>query len=256
MPIVTPYHPESDAATITIDGIVYHIPRVDTSGRLIFVGIGSGGAVEVIQDTPADLKTAVHGLSGSTQYQLAVNALGQLVVVGIGSGGAVEVIQDTPADLKAAVHGLDGSTQRQIVVDTSGRLVATDVRERSPTTITRSYSVASVAPHGATSRWTYTVPAGKLALVSALLTHVARDGATSTPGIAQGYIQLVASGGSGVYVLLGSIISGTLGVQDHMALGQSLWLRAGDNMQGVTSDGSTGGTMFYILSMAAIEFNV
>jgi hypothetical protein len=57
-------------AFFTLNGVTYRVPAIDSSGRLIVKGIGSGGAVEVIQDTPDDLRVGVYGrYSGAWQRQ-------------------------------------------------------------------------------------------------------------------------------------------------------------------------------------------
>lgn len=93
MDIVIPYLARSATGTITIDGVVYQVPLLDSSGRIIVVGIGSGGAIEAIQDTPADLKTAVHGLDGATQRQIVVDSSGRIMINPMGiiiSGGGYQ----------------------------------------------------------------------------------------------------------------------------------------------------------------------
>ena len=235
------------AAVHGIEGATQRQILVDSSGRLITVGIGAGGAVEVIQDTPADLKAAVHGLSGSTQVQLAVNASGQLVIVGTGGGGAIEAIQDTPADFKTAVHGLDGTTQRQLVADGSGRIVVAPPRERSGASIADFYQDNNLAPHADTTRFTYTVAAGKRAIVELLDINLFRNVAASSAGLAGAYFEVQPSGGSFANVFRVEFLDNTANYRVKDSLAPQLWLFAGDAIRARTYDGSTlGGVRYYV----------
>ncbi len=255
MEIVIPYLARSATGTITIDGIVYQVPLLDSSGRQIVVGIGAGGAIEAIQDTPADLKTAVHGLDGATQRQIVVDSSGRQIVVGIGAGGAIEAIQDTPADLKAAIHGIDGATQRQIVVDSSGRIMPTDIRERNPVMITAQYAADNIAPHGLTQRWIYTVPAAKKAIVESLYTMLGRSVVGAPGAMAFARIQLTPSGVASAIISESRIYTNVVGDKWIVSLACNLLMCAGDVMSGITIDQSTGGTFSYIITMKATQFD-
>lgn len=63
---------------------------VDASGRAIVVGSGAGGAVEVVQDTPADLAPGIYGWDGSVWRKLSVDTSGRPLVIqyGLVSGQA------------------------------------------------------------------------------------------------------------------------------------------------------------------------
>lgn len=63
------------------DGSTLRALIADSSGRLVVVGIGAGGAVEVVQDTPDDLRVAIYGIDGSTQRQGIVDSAGRFEVV-------------------------------------------------------------------------------------------------------------------------------------------------------------------------------
>lgn len=165
------------------------------------------------------------------------------------------VVLDNDVGHRVLLYGADGSTLRQVAVDAKGRLRISDPRERNPTTITRAY-LAVPAPHATAERWTYTVPAAKVTLISSLVCQINRRIAATTAGTADTLIMLQPSGGSEFYLLLTEIQ--TNGVGDHMelALSAPIWLRTGDRIRAQTVDGSIGGSILYLASLTAIEFDV
>lgn len=62
---------------------------VDASGRAIVIGSGTGGAIEVVQDTPADLAPGIYGWDGSVWQKLSVDASGRPLVLSHGHDGTV-----------------------------------------------------------------------------------------------------------------------------------------------------------------------
>ncbi len=114
----------------------------------------------VLDDAPGH-RVLLYGADGSSLLKIATNASGQLVVVGAGTGGALEVVQDTPGDLRVALYLWDGSAWVKAATDSGGRT------QTAPTfdSLVRKHYAAGPTTHAATDRWTYTVPAGKLALV-------------------------------------------------------------------------------------------
>ena len=61
---------EATGLTVVIDGVTYRPVAVDSSGRLIIVGPGTGGALDVAQATPDSLRVGVYGrYSGAWQRQ-------------------------------------------------------------------------------------------------------------------------------------------------------------------------------------------
>lgn len=124
----------------------------------------------------------------------------------------------------------------------------------NPATIAASYGASAVAPHAATSRWTYTVPAAKRGLITILEASVVRDVAPTTAGLANAYIQLTPSGGAATFLLLASNAGGSVNDGRALALGCQLWLEAGDKLEALTSDASTGGSHQFVLTLAATEF--
>lgn len=238
------------------DGSTLRKIIVDSSGRLIVVGPGSGGAVTVTQTDPTLLKTAVHGIEGANQRQLLVDSTARLRLAAEAAANQVFVTQTTPASLTAAVHGIDGSTQRQLAVDASGRARVSEPEERTHTQVANSYTAGAVGPHANTSRFTYTVPAGRIARVQLLYALSLRDAAPGAAG--QGFARFTfAPAGGGATLLMGALVQSiTVGDQQSLAWGNDLWLFAGDVIDALTSDNSVGGSHFYNLGFKATEFIV
>lgn len=79
-PLLVPFFSQATGWTVTIDGVTYRPALVDSSGRLVVSLQAAGVAIEVTQDTPADLRAAVYGIDGLTQRQAKVDGAGRLIV--------------------------------------------------------------------------------------------------------------------------------------------------------------------------------
>jgi hypothetical protein len=117
--------------------------------------------------------------------------------------------------------------------------------------------LATAAPHALTARWTYTVPAGKKALVELLQVGLKRMTAAGTPQVAYVAITVVPSGGSGVYLVFADLTASNnaVGDKDNMSSQGTLNLSAGDEINAKTYDGSTTGTIEYTANMKITEFD-
>ena len=117
--------------------------------------------------------------------------------------------------------------------------------DRNPTASGLLYLGAGVGPHGKTSRASYTVAAGKKALLEALFAQVIRD----TAAVASGSTYVTIEVTDGVVTdapLLGSRINdNTVNAQlTQVVAGPTLLLPA-DVVNIYTYDTSNGGTMSY-----------
>jgi len=115
---------------------------------------------------------------------------------------------------------------------------------------------ADTGPHADTSRRTYTVPAGKKAMVEILQATVLRTAAATTLGYMEAWWNLTPSGGTARCIIRASIKTNTVGDRHDMAVGGSVMLFAGDEIDGHTMDLSTGGTGYYFISYKITEFDV
>ena len=114
-----------------------------------------------------------------------------------------------------------------------------------------NYSAADVAPHADTTRWTYTVPASRLAIVTHLLMQFYRKTAATTVNTTTIYV----IGPSNLILSLIQSYDNNVGSQSHNIIGQSMILTAGQSLAAHTYDQSTGGTHDFTVSMTAMEFN-
>jgi hypothetical protein len=134
----------------------------------------------------------------------------------------------------------------------SGRLAWYD---RAPTMSNKNYQ-AAVGPHGATSRFTYTVPAGKKAIVEILSVRLQRETVASPAATASIYITYTPSGGSASVAVICVLYStkNAIGDLDKDDLGTTFTMNAGDAIECRSSDGSTGGTISYMAFAKVTEY--
>jgi len=127
--------------------------------------------------------------------------------------------------------------------------------DRNPVHRYNYYFGLSQSPHSDTNRFTYTVPAGKKAFIELLTVFLIRDGAPTTAGWSRATLYLQPSGGTLQRCLIASIYSASLGASDHAELGQNCLLYPGDVVTGETGDGSTGGSVTYVVAAKITEFD-
>jgi hypothetical protein len=128
--------------------------------------------------------------------------------------------------------------------------------DRNPTSIIKAYN-NTLAPHGATERWTYTVPANRRALIELLQCGAKRISVAGTPAAVQVYVKVTPNGGSDTYTLYADLTSAdnAIGSKEALSSQGTIALEAGDLIHGSTSDGSTTGTVEYVLTAKITEFD-
>jgi len=84
---------------------------------------------------------------------------------------------------------------------------------------------------------------------------VVRRAAPTTPALARLHIDLTPSGGSATELIDACIFTGNVGDMDKSVLGSTMLLYAGDRIRAWSVDQSTGGTVDYIATAKATEFN-
>jgi len=109
--------------------------------------------------------------------------------------------------------------------------------DRNPIERAISYTNDAVGPHGFTTRASYTVPAGKKAIVHTGFAQITRNGAPTTADKATIYLTLA----SGETIRL-SLRSATIGATEHAEISPFALAKAGTVISIATSDVSTGGT--------------
>ena len=118
-----------------------------------------------------------------------------------------------------------------------------------------TYTGQQLAPHALTTRLTYTVPAGKKAIVELLQVKCVRRTAATTVGLVYAYATITPSGGSEKEILDSYLFGNAVGDKDGQALQGTLVLCTGDVINMKTYDGSTGGTVDYFLAYKVTEFD-
>ena len=113
-----------------------------------------------------------------------------------------------------------------------------------------NYGASTVAPHTTETRFTYTVPKGKMAWIENCLARILRDGAATAEGLAIAHIQA-----RGYRTVEAAIFAKTLGEKASMNVGHSILLYEGDVINGVTADVCGDGTCAYQLNVHLIEFD-
>lgn len=98
----------------------------------------------------------------------------------------------------------------------------------------------ALAPHTATTRWTYTVPSNKAAFLNVLQLWVWRYSAPTAAGIYQGEIRI----GATALLIVRNVIA-EVGRRDGFTIGDNIQLWSGQSISFVTIDTSSGGSVVY-----------
>lgn len=121
--------------------------------------------------------------------------------------------------------------------------------DRASAPIQREFVLSTLAPHGATQRWTYTVPASRKFLLVSFWAHLRRLTAAATPAV---YYTFFTVGGLDWVFFTG--IDNTVNALREVQIPYQLVLPPGTVLAGFTEDDSTGGTVEYENGMAGLEF--
>lgn len=116
------------------------------------------------------------------------------------------------------------------------------------------YIGSGVSPHSATVRYSYTVPAGRMAVLESAFVETTRATAPTTAGQARCYVVITRNGESSLIILEATIFSSTVGVTEWATLGTPITLVGGDAVTLRTIDTSTGGTCNYTGSVMISQY--
>ncbi len=111
------------------------------------------------------------------------------------------------------------------------------------------------APHGATTRATYTVPAGKLAFLEACGVQIVRRTAASSVGRAECQLLQLNPDSSRGIALYAVLLNNDLGAHHEVDMGQAGIMLPGAQISIVTEDASTGGLLDYSAFAKLVEFD-
>lgn len=143
----------------------------------------------------------------------------------------------------------DFTAQIQSIVTTGNSLKP--FYDRNASSLDNAYENNAIAPHAFTSRWSYTVPANRKALMHSAVAWVYRDG-TNAGAIGQATAQINKNSKQICAAICYQLAMGGLMVSN---LSNQMWLVAGDVIVGGTADGSAGGTTSLHVSATFMEYD-
>jgi hypothetical protein len=128
--------------------------------------------------------------------------------------------------------------------------------ERSATYPHQQATLIFIAPHAQTNRFTYTVPANRLALIHYAAVHVGRATAATTASNCGGFVYLTNPGGTVFRILHVEFIDNTLQNWRSQVISTNTIIPEGWSVKADTFDNSTGGTITYLISCGITEFSL
>ncbi len=132
--------------------------------------------------------------------------------------------------------------------------VRRDWIDRNVLSKTQAYAVGGVAPHALTQRFAYTVPAGRLAIISSASIIINRATAAGTAGLVNDIIT-IDDGGGQVGILYCNLYSNGVGDRSMLSISPQLPIKAGWTVAGLSGDSSTGGSVLHDLTVSITEFD-
>ena len=128
----------------------------------------------------------------------------------------------------------------RLAQSTGSRLALAD---RTAATRAQSYHGTAVSQHALTTRWTYTVPAGRKTMVASLLAQMHQDTAGTGTGESIAVIQLTPSVGSLAAILDAFTDQTAVSLPAPSTLSPALTLQPGDTLAGATASTFTTSTI-------------
>jgi hypothetical protein len=137
-------------------------------------------------------------------------------------------------------------------VTTPARLAYTD---RAASERGAALQFLAIAPHGATTRYSFTVSAGRRYIFEYGSLYVRRDTVAAPAAAAQAAITFTATNGQVWTAPIAFFLDNVVGVVSRDASGMQLFLKEGATIVGSDSDTSTGGTMSFIYGLKGTEYD-
>ena len=126
--------------------------------------------------------------------------------------------------------------------------------DRNAVSVCKAYENLGLAPHGMTLRWTYTVTAGKKAILTYLFASLTRMTVAAPVGQAIVYISAIING-TGINPFSLPMMSNVVGENRQIVIPQCFLMYGADQISAYTFDTSTGGQCAYSVSAQFIEFD-
>lgn len=124
----------------------------------------------------------------------------------------------------------------------------------APTKVTATINVGA-APHGLTTRWTYTVPAGRFCILEHRFLKVARAAAAAPAGVVFLRIVYTPSGAGATVIMEVNFTNNTVDYHESLLAVGEMRMKAGDVLACDSIDVSTGGTASYLGSVVGTEYD-
>jgi len=117
------------------------------------------------------------------------------------------------------------------------------------------YQGTGIAPHVAVERWTYTVPANKIARVDMISLSQTRVNASTTIGNSSLTLNIAPGGINSVRLLKNMMRTQAIGDTRRIDISPKIILSATDRIYGYTEDTSLGGGVSYLASVVISEID-
>ena len=127
--------------------------------------------------------------------------------------------------------------------------------DRNGLTTTQSYGPTTVASHGGTVRFSFTVATGKKVSVLYTQVFVQRATAATVDGLNRPTIAVTPSGSVQTTLVSLPKVSNTVDNSQTIAIGTSLSLNAGDYVEASSFDVATGGTITLFIAMNLLTYD-
>lgn len=127
--------------------------------------------------------------------------------------------------------------------------------DRNGVTTLSTSGPATVAPHAPTSRWAYTIPAGKKICSNTIQGAMMRETAAAPVGICNMEVRVQPSGGSIATAIYRIFLNNAVDAGIDFLVTPGFMLRAGDYIDCRTTDNSTGGTTIFQTSHTFTEYD-
>lgn len=128
-------------------------------------------------------------------------------------------------------------------------------QDRVTAAVFQSY-FAALAPTASTQRWTYTVPAAKLAQIDLLWSSIVRLVVASALAINEQWVLFTPSGGAASLIADLFLASNTGGAQVQQYTPQPLTLFAGDTIALRNQNTDTGGQSSFGSALKGFEYSI
>ena len=126
--------------------------------------------------------------------------------------------------------------------------------DRNASSIMPSFA-GVLSPTGATTRYTYTVAAGKKALIETSTAYIGRVSVASTSGYFFSDTRITLASGAYVILIRPNQIDNTVGPAYFASSTGTTTLYAGETVSAETTDSSTGGTVAFLLASKGTLFD-